>query len=173
MASGGSFPFLPLEPSNDLPEEQIRFSNEMRQLHSKAPVPNLDFSLNSIVHHCLEKEPQNRVQSFKELRASLEALLKQETGETIAPPSLTVLDDLEWNNKGSTLASLGRHEEAIHCYDEALKLDLRIAAFWYNKGNSLCELGRFEEAICCYDRALDFIRVIRGLVSVKAYLLDP
>ena len=53
----------------------------------------------------------------------------------------------EWSNKGISLHSLGRYEEAIRCYDRALELDQRFAYAWNNKGGSLHILGRDEEAI--------------------------
>ena len=53
------------------------------------------------------------------------------------------------------LSALGRKEEAILCYDEALKIGPKDAHAWVNKGKALSELGRYQEAIVCYDRALE------------------
>ena len=60
-----------------------------------------------------------------------------------------------WNNKGSSLNSLSRFEEALICYNKALEIDPRYAFAWNNKGNSLHRLGRFEEALICRDKALE------------------
>ena len=57
--------------------------------------------------------------------------------------------------RADILNSLGRHEEAIRCFDKALELDPKNAAVWYNKGVSLAGLGRHEEAIRSYDKALE------------------
>ena len=55
-----------------------------------------------------------------------------------------------WFNKGNSLSQLERHEEAIGCYDKAIRIDPENYNAWYNKGNSLAELERHKEAIECY-----------------------
>lgn len=57
-------------------------------------------------------------------------------------------------NSGNTKGVLGRHEEAIADYDEALRMDPQLAAAYYNRGNAKGLLGRHEEAIADYDKAL-------------------
>jgi Flp pilus assembly protein TadD len=52
------------------------------------------------------------------------------------------------------LGSLGRNEEAIASFNEALKLKLDNDSAWYLRGFALDELGRHEEAIASYDKAL-------------------
>ena len=57
-------------------------------------------------------------------------------------------------NRGNDKRALNRHEEAIADYDEALRMDPRLAAACYNRGNAKGVLGRHEEAIADYDKAL-------------------
>ena len=57
-------------------------------------------------------------------------------------------------NRGNAKGALGRHEEAIADYDEALRIDPQLAAACYNRGNAKGVLGRHEEAIADYDEAL-------------------
>lgn len=59
-----------------------------------------------------------------------------------------------WYNKGNSLSSLGRFEEAISSYDKALALNPRDVDAWTNKAGSLGSLGRHEEAILSFDKAL-------------------
>ena len=59
-----------------------------------------------------------------------------------------------WNNKGYSLARLERHEEAIGCFDKAIRLNPEDSGAWFNKGNSLTQLERHEEAIECYNEAI-------------------
>ena len=155
MASGGRFPFLAPLPKDDSETEAKRFWKDMYRLHSTASVPRLDSPLSQTIQHCLKKEPARRFQSFKELRDNLEPLLKHQVGEVIIPPDLKALEAWEWNNKGSSLYSLGRYDDAIRCHDKALELDPRDTAAWNNKGGSLANLNRYDEAIRCYDRALE------------------
>ena len=49
----------------------------------------------------------------------------------------------------------GKHEEALSCYDRALKIDPNSIYVLINKGTALDNLGRRTEALHCYDRALE------------------
>ena len=61
----------------------------------------------------------------------------------------------QWSNKGSSLADLGRYEEAIKCYDKAIELRPNDTAVWYSKGNALLILNRYVQAITCYNKVLE------------------
>jgi len=147
MTAGGRLPF-PVPMGADWQEE-------MRQLHRESPVPRLDSPLFPIIQRCLEKSPEKRYQTFKEVRTNLEPLLLHQTGEVVIPPQLKELEAWEWVNKGVSLGSLGRYEEAIHCCEKALALDPRNVNAWTNKGVSLNSLGRYDEALHCSDKALE------------------
>ena len=146
MATGGQLPF-PVPLGADW--------QAMRWLHCESPVPPLDSPLFPVIQRCLEKSPENRYQTFKEVRNNLEPLLQHQTGEVIIPPQSKELESWEWNDKGFSLGSLGRYEEAIHCLDKALELDPHLIPAWNNKGNSLNGMGRYEDAIRCFDQALE------------------
>jgi tetratricopeptide (TPR) repeat protein len=62
-------------------------------------------------------------------------------------------------NKGNALRNLGRHKEAIDCYDEAIgirrrlvevegrvELENDLASALVNKGNALWDLGRHRRS---------------------------
>ena len=66
-------------------------------------------------------------------------------------------------DKGSSLAALGLHREALACFEKAIDLatadgvspPYRIPHFAYmHKGNLLADLGRGEEAVECFERAI-------------------
>jgi tetratricopeptide (TPR) repeat protein len=154
MASGGRLPFLASLPRDDSLEEQIRFSREMYKLHSYASVPKLDTPIFSVIQRCLEKDPNRRYPSFKEVRNDLEPILKRFT-EVVSPPSVPDLEAWEYLNKGNNLERLGHSEEALECYNRALEINPQYEVeVWNGKGLSISSLGRFEEAITCYDKAL-------------------
>jgi Flp pilus assembly protein TadD len=48
--------------------------------------------------------------------------------------------------KGITSAELGKYDEAIQAYDNAIELDLKYADARNNKGIILDKLGKFDEA---------------------------
>ena len=62
-------------------------------------------------------------------------------------------DSDAWYNKGVDLGKLERYEEALSCYDEAIKLYPEYLLALYGKGNSLRKLGRDEEAEQCLAKA--------------------
>jgi serine/threonine protein kinase len=155
MVAGGQLPFLASLRSDGSEQAMADFWQSMHRLHRDSPVPLLDSPLFPIIQRCLEKSSEKRYQTFKEVRKVLELLLQNQTGEVIIPPQLKELEAWEWINKGASLDSLGRHEEAIRCFDKSLELEPRAEAAWSNKGVSLASLRRYEEAIHCFDKALE------------------
>ncbi|MGL4375319.1 MAG: CHAT domain-containing protein, partial [Microcoleaceae cyanobacterium] len=61
-----------------------------------------------------------------------------------------------WLNRGSALDDLGRFEDAIGSYDNAIKIKDDYPEAWFNRGNALFNLGRFEDAIASFDNAIKF-----------------
>jgi len=61
---------------------------------------------------------------------------------------------VSWNNKGVALSRLGKYNEAIEAYDEALRINPDYTSAWNNKGVVLSRLGKYPEAIEAFDRAL-------------------
>jgi tetratricopeptide (TPR) repeat protein len=63
-------------------------------------------------------------------------------------------DSTAWYNRGNALAALGRKEEAIASYDQALAHQPDYPEAWNNRGLDLSDLDRHEEAITSYDQAI-------------------
>jgi tetratricopeptide (TPR) repeat protein/tRNA A-37 threonylcarbamoyl transferase component Bud32 len=162
MISGGRLPFTAPE----------RTFSAWHKAHVESAVLDTGSPLSNVVRKCLEKEPARRYATFSALRAELEPLLRSQTGEVVKPTELKALEAWEWCNKGVSLKNLGRHEEAIHCYDRALEIDPRYRTAWCNKGSALDDLGRHEEAIHCYDRALEIDPRYRTAWCNKGNALD-
>ncbi len=59
-----------------------------------------------------------------------------------------------WHNKGLVLYKLGRYQEAVNAYDEALTIDPDYVPSLLNKGSALHKLGRYQEAVNAYDEVL-------------------
>ncbi|MDD5049210.1 MAG: tetratricopeptide repeat protein, partial [Methanoregulaceae archaeon] len=49
---------------------------------------------------------------------------------------------------------LGRHREALTCYQRVLDLDPDDGRTWYARGTTLEKLGCYGEAMECFERAL-------------------
>lgn len=59
-----------------------------------------------------------------------------------------------WNNKGLVLASLSKPDDAINCYNEAIKIDEKLKEAWYNKGLAYVFKGDSKTATQCLLKAL-------------------
>jgi len=68
----------------------------------------------------------------------------------IIPLQSKELKTWEWINKGFSLRSLGRPEEAILCFDKALELDKSYVCAWYDKARVEDQLGHSTEAAASY-----------------------
>ena len=163
MVAGGVLPYAAEE----------RTFGAWHKVHSETVPPRLQSPLSPIVARCLEKEPASRYQHFWQLRGDLEPILQRRTCEVVRIPEPRTLDAWEWHNKGNNLVTLGRHEEAVRCYDRALELEPRNAGTWSDKGVSLRRLGRLEEAIDCHEEALEHDpRDAGAWVNKSACLID-
>ncbi len=142
MVSGGDLPFV--GSSKD----------EYKRLHKEEKTPFLSSPLFPIIRKCLEKNPDKRFQGFTPIRKGLEKMLLKETGEKISPPTEAEFEAWELLNKGVALGSLRRYNEAIDCYDKAIRINPEFAYAWHNKGTALDNLGNYNEAITCYDKVI-------------------
>jgi len=153
---------------------------EFQEAHQRAPIPDLPSSsgnealpLNDLVKKCLAKVPEDRYSGFGEIRTVLIELYRHTFKEVPAvPKGAEELDVIDLNDKGVSLGKLGRYEEEISCYDQALSIDRQYAQAWSNKGVALGHLGRYEEEISCYDQALSIDRQLTSAWINKGTTLD-
>jgi tetratricopeptide (TPR) repeat protein len=59
---------------------------------------------------------------------------------------LEPFDAFAWNNKGVSLVALKRYDEALLCFEKAIKIYPGYWTAWMNRGGCLKALGRHEEA---------------------------
>lgn len=60
----------------------------------------------------------------------------------------------EWNERGVTHHAMGRYEEAVDAFDQAVVLDPNLTVAWRNRGLSMALLGRTDESEASFSRAL-------------------
>ncbi|MFQ5883172.1 MAG: tetratricopeptide repeat protein [Candidatus Methylomirabilales bacterium] len=60
-----------------------------------------------------------------------------------------------WNNKGLCLFNKRRYQDAIECFNEAIRLDSNLKQAWLNKAICLREVGDALGALRCVKRALE------------------
>jgi tetratricopeptide (TPR) repeat protein len=62
-------------------------------------------------------------------------------------------------------------EDALICFEQAIKLKPDYHKAWYNKGYVLTELGKYEEALESYQRALDILPDYGTALYNRGYVL--
>jgi serine/threonine protein kinase len=67
----------------------------------------------------------------------------------LRPDCVFLLDHL-----GNALRAVGRQDEAMHCFREAIRLNPNYASGHFGLGNLLMAKGELHEAIACYRRVL-------------------
>jgi len=108
-----------------------------------------------LVLACVESEPGRRPSSFGEIRADLARLLRKLYKRDLAPPRLPVKVGADyWNNKAVAFQAIEMHEDAVACYDRALKSSPDDPDLWQNKGAALLSLKRYREALTSLDHAV-------------------
>jgi tetratricopeptide (TPR) repeat protein len=63
-------------------------------------------------------------------------------------------ESAEWFDRGNELYELGRYEEAISSFDQAIEINPHFKT-WFNRGIALDDLERYEEAITSFDQAIN------------------
>jgi tetratricopeptide (TPR) repeat protein len=59
----------------------------------------------------------------------------------------------DWFAKGHSLSSMGRHSDALACFDRIISIDSEDSMAWLIRGASLLKLGRNHEALVSCERA--------------------
>ncbi|MCP4536423.1 MAG: hypothetical protein GY832_04685 [Chloroflexi bacterium] len=92
-----------------------------------------------------------------------ERALETARAEASSPPSACVAYadcadwvTFSWFNVGSSLTSLGRHDEAVAAYDQARQFGLYYRMLWYQFGpyESYYAVGRYDDVIALADATL-------------------
>jgi tetratricopeptide (TPR) repeat protein len=71
---------------------------------------------------------------------------------------------MAWNEKANFHDYLGNCDDALSCYDMALKLDPELSEAWFNKGLTLKKMGREREGIVCIDKGISSSLILKGSI---------
>lgn len=148
---------------------------ELAHLHRTQPPPPLSPQcavLSPLLETCLAKDPAQRLADFRAVREQLAEIYARLTKTPALQPVVgTALDVVQLTNTGAGLESLGRHQEALACYDRALAIDSRHEHAWVHRGTALEALGRTEDALACCDHALQLNPRSEQALVTKAMML--
>jgi tetratricopeptide (TPR) repeat protein len=112
-------------------------------------------ALSELVMKCLHKEPSRRYDNFDEIKTELRGIYRTATGVEYVPiVGKDVFSEEDWLNKGLSLDSLGRFNEAVLTFDRALSLNPSSLKALVHKSRSLLNSGKVPEALSCIDEGM-------------------
>ena len=119
-------------------------------------IPPMPPSVVKLLSKCFEPQPENRPATMLEVATELQAIYAQVVGRAyprVNPPPAD-LDAGTLTVQGIALDLLGRSQEALALYEQAIRLNPKYAAAQHNRGLALLQLGRHEEALAAYEQAI-------------------
>jgi serine/threonine protein kinase len=121
---------------------------------SGSKIPQVERVFWSVIARCSEPAPNARFQNFDEVRHAIKQALDQSGDDKFDFVVNTAPTFAQLVNQGASLRTLGRLDEALECYEAAIKLDPKKPAVWVNKGNVLSSIGKLTESMQAYEHAL-------------------
>jgi len=116
-------------------------------LNLSAPISNNE-QLDNFILKCLRRDPNERYESFTELKGEFIRIYHQLTGkhyEVLEEPA----PKPNYKNKAKTAFILGREEKAIKLYDMALEENPGDTGTWLEKGLAMAEVGKLKDFGTC------------------------
>lgn len=146
IMTGGQLPFHmgSTDPNN--------YFEHFHKLHLTYELPRLDTPLYPVIARCLRKKPEQRYQSFNEVRQVLLMLFEQETGRRFIPPSPEELNASEHNNFAVSYQMLGDLKRAMKHVDLAIRAAPNYIPAYNNKAACLAESGNIKDALAIWTK---------------------
>jgi len=116
---------------------------------------NIPVTLDRLVMKCLEKRPENRYQSFEDLRKVLDDIYFKISGKRVPVHAGPPPEAWELSNKGLSFAQLGRLDEGIAILKRAIELDPNNVGAHINLGFAYLSKRWLDQAIKEYKRAVE------------------
>ena len=80
-------------------------------------------------------------------------------------------NEIIWDKKGLFLDEVKRYDEALTCFDKALKINPKAINSYINKANTLCNLKEFDNALKVINEAYNLNDNCRDIALVKVKIL--
>jgi WD40 repeat protein/serine/threonine protein kinase len=124
-------------------------------------IPPMPAALAELLRQCFQNDPDQRPASMDEVAERLMRLYEQETGAPYPRPKPQALDMRadSLNNKAVSLLDLGLEEEAVRCWQEALRLDPKHLDSTYNMGLLRWRKGEISD--------IQYVKELKGAISNK------
>jgi lipoprotein NlpI len=120
-----------------------------------------------------EKAPLMLYSTITEIKSQSEVNISQSAA---IPIDITVNETESnsarvWYNKGNVLTDLGKYDEAIQAYSNAIKLNPNDTHVWNNIGNVFYYQGRLDDALHAYDKVIDLDNKSAFAWAMRGYIL--
>jgi tetratricopeptide (TPR) repeat protein len=168
-------PFAAESPTAIMRNHLELVPTSLQKLNPKVPEP-----LAQLIHKCIERDPSRRYDSISQVISELRQIYLKNTGSNFDRPRIEkAMSEDYWINKGLSLRSINRNDDAIKAFDEAIRVNpesLRARFYrgsslskrlkegmkddpknweaWFWKGETQRRSGKSDEALKCFDKAL-------------------
>ena len=119
-------------------------SHEWQEIHKNTIIPQIDSILNNIIHKCLEKYPNNRYSSFRELRQDLEKIYTERFDNLYSPELIKMDEYVHQATLGHSYSAYGEFDLFEKSYTKALESDDNYVHMMY--ATDLMTWNKFEDA---------------------------
>ncbi|EFH88145.1 protein kinase domain-containing protein [Ktedonobacter racemifer] len=124
-----------------------------------AAIPPLPAKLVTLLARCFESQPKERPATMLEVAITLQAIYAHEIGQTYpreASQAATLQADT-LNNRALSLFDLGKVEQAMRVWEQALRADPQHLEANYNRGVVLWRQGKLSD-----DALIDRLKMVRS-----------
>jgi len=80
-------------------------------------------------------------------------------------------DEIAWNNEGTNFSAQGKFDEALRCFNEALKINPSFELPWANKAGIFLTLQKWDEALGPANKALELSPSWSDILRLKGIVL--
>jgi tetratricopeptide (TPR) repeat protein len=114
------------------------------QINAQEKKEQVSESLQPLIQETLNRAVEEKIHESKQ----------PEVLEEAVSPRLKLTAD-DYLEKGEILLSEKRYEDAIACYNKAVKIEPEKAVAWFKLGIANSRVKRYNDAIACYDKAIE------------------
>ncbi len=127
-----------------------------RSPRQNVSIPAMPPEVRRVLRSCLQPRPEERPASMLEVAADLQALYERLMGRSYPRASSQPAEVQTGTlyNRACSFWELGKHEEALACFEQVIQLDPGNVPAQNNVGYMLQLLGRYQEALAAFEQTL-------------------
>jgi len=139
--------------------QNINFQSKKYYIYPAKRKGSLEITQAKIIcKDCISKYLTGSDKSELDKRSNIVILIAKENFKEALEVLESVFDkesESDWYSKGNILLNLGKSEEALECYDEALFLDTHYIKAWYRKGHVLLSMSKYMDSAKCFENVVE------------------